>query len=73
MLLLRTLLDMREADLQTSQQHGPNIAKVYNQLTTSPRQPTGNAWKLRSTEMLKKICSYESLLVIKIRDIKLFA
>ena len=41
-----TLLDTREADFQTSQQHDPSIAKVYNQLTTSPRQPTGNAWKL---------------------------
>ena len=51
-----TLLDTREADLQTAQQHDPNTTKIYNQLTTSPRQPTGNAWKLQPLKGYKQIC-----------------
>ena len=38
-----TLLDTREANLQTAQQHDPSIAKIYNQLLTSSSQPTGSA------------------------------
>ena len=58
-----TLLDTREADLQTAQQHDPNMAKIYNQLTTSPRQPTGNAWKLQPINRYKQI--WPQLLLVK--------
>ena len=58
-----TLLDTREADLQTTQQHDPNMAKIYNQLTTSPRQPTGNTWKLQPLKRYKQI--WPQLLLVK--------
>ena len=58
-----TLLDTREANLQTTQQHDPSIAKIYNQLLTSSSQPTGSTWKLQPLKHYKQI--WPQLLLVK--------
>ena len=58
-----TLLDTREANLQTAQQHDPSIAKIYSKLLTSSSQPTGSAWKLQPFKRYKQI--WPQLLLVK--------
>ena len=52
-----TLLDTREANLQTAQQHDPGIANIWSQLMTSPRLPTGDAWEPQFLKHYKQIWS----------------
>ena len=58
-----TLLDTRETNFQTAQQHDPSIAKIYNQLLTSSSQPTGSVWKLQPLKRYKRI--WPQLLLVK--------